>query len=234
MPDFTLDRLAEDALLVRFGNVIDAALNARVHAAARSLRHARLAGVVDIASAYATLLLRFDCNVIAWERMRQQVVAALAADTTFAQASSDTTRGIIEIPVCYGGAYGTDLDSVAVQARLTPAEVIALHTASIYTVAMLGFAPGFPYLLGLDPRLHVPRRTEPRTRVPAGSIAIGGAQTGVYPSELPGGWQLLGRTPLVLFDPAREPACLLVPGDKVRFCAIDQREFAAQQAVHGH
>lgn len=234
MPDFTLDRLAEDALLVRFGDVIDTALNARVHLAATALRQAQLAGVVDIAPAYATLLLRFDRNATAWERMRQQVVAALAADTTFAQALSDTTRGIVDVPVCYGGAYGSDLDSVAVQVRLTPAEVIALHTASIYTVAMLGFAPGFPYLLGLDPRLHVPRRTDPRTRVPAGSIAIGGAQTGIYPSELPGGWQLLGRTPLVLFDPAREPVCLLVPGDKVRFCAIDQHEFAAQQAAHGH
>ncbi len=91
---------------------------------------------------------------------------------------------------------------------------------------MLGFAPGFPYLLGLDAALHVPRRADPRTRVPAGSVAIGGAQTGIYPRELPGGWNLIGRTPQVLFDPERDPPCLLAPGDRVRFRAIDAEEFA--------
>ncbi|MDE2055050.1 MAG: 5-oxoprolinase subunit PxpB, partial [Xanthomonadaceae bacterium] len=132
----------------------------------------------------------------------------------------------VEIPLCYGGEYGPDLDAVAVHARLPRGDVIARHTATEYAVAMLGFAPGFPYLLGLDPALQVPRRTTPRTRVPAGSVAIGGAQTGIYPRELPGGWHLIGRTPLALFDPAREPPCLLAPGDRVRFRAIEADEFA--------
>jgi KipI family sensor histidine kinase inhibitor len=128
--------------------------------------------------------------------------------------------------VCYGGESGPDLDAVAEHAGLSRDDVIARHAAAEYTVAMLGFAPGFPYLLGLDRALQVPRRPSPRTRVPAGSVAIGGAQTGIYPRELPGGWHLIGRTPLVLFDPAREPPCLLAPGDRVRFREIEAGEFA--------
>ena len=128
--------------------------------------------------------------------------------------------------MCYGGEYGPDLEAVAVHAGLSPDAVVARHAAGDYSVAMLGFAPGFPYLLGLDPALHAPRRTDPRTRVPAGSVAIGGAQTGIYPRELPGGWNLIGRTPLPLFDPRREPPALLAAGDRVRFRAIDVDGFA--------
>jgi allophanate hydrolase subunit 1 len=132
----------------------------------------------------------------------------------------------VEIPVCYGGEHGPDLDAVAAHAGLSRDEVVARHAGAGYTVAMLGFAPGFPYLLGLDPALHVPRRANPRTRVPSGSVAIGGAQTGIYPRELPGGWHLIGRTPRALFDPARNPPCLLAPGDRVRFRTITADEFA--------
>lgn len=234
MPDFSIEAIAEDALLVRFGNAIDAALNARVHAATRALQRAQLAGVVDIAPAYATLLLRFDCSATALAAMRQSVTNAIAADVARSSGEYTEASNVIEIPVCYGGDCGADLVAVAAHAQLTPAEVVTLHTAPVYTVAMLGFAPGFPYLLGLEPRLHVPRRTDPRTRVPAGSIAIGGAQTGIYPSELPAGWHLIGRTPAVLFDAMREPPCLLVPGNRVRFRAIDEREFTTQQAAYGH
>ncbi|HEX7348797.1 MAG TPA: 5-oxoprolinase subunit PxpB [Rhodanobacteraceae bacterium] len=232
MADYTIETLAEDALLVRFGDVIDVTLNAQVHAAASALRRAQLVGVVDIAPAYATLMLRFDMATTSSPQLRAQVDDALAGAAELASSPRTTTREGVEIPVCYGGDYGTDLVAVAAYANLTPSEVIALHTAAIYTVAMLGFAPGFPYLLGLDPRLHVPRRSDPRVRVPAGSIAIGGAQTGVYPSELPGGWQLIGRTPAALFDPARDPPCLLMPGDKVRLYAIAEHEFAAHRANH--
>ncbi|HEY6894280.1 MAG TPA: 5-oxoprolinase subunit PxpB, partial [Rhodanobacteraceae bacterium] len=133
---------------------------------------------------------------------------------------------LVEIPVRYGGEYGPDLDALAHYAKLDAAEVIAKHTAATYTVAMLGFAPGFPYLFGLDDALQMPRRATPRTRVPAGSVAIGGAQTGIYPTELPGGWQLIGRTPLALFDAARDPPSLLMPGDRVRFVAIGADAFA--------
>lgn len=240
--DFGIEPLAEDALLLRFGNGIDIGINARVQAAARALRTAALPGIIDIAPAYATLLVRFDAR--AWLDKRtsgapphEPLVEALRSVTGRTmdpglrredERKTDTpgrNARAFEVPVCYGGGYGHDLDAVAQHARLSPDEVIARHTAAEYTVAMIGFAPGFPYLLGLDPALPMPRRADPRTRVPAGSVAIGGAQTGIYPRELPGGWQLIGRTPLVLFDPRREPPCLLAPGDGVRFRAIGADEF---------
>lgn len=148
------------------------------------------------------------------------------ASANAADSPAPTSDPSIEIPVCYDGEFGPDLDAVAAHAHLSHAEVIARHTAGDYSVAMLGFAPGFPYLLGLDPALHTPRRANPRTRVPAGSVAIGGAQAGIYPRELPGGWQVIGRTPCVLFDPQRDPPCLLPPGTRVRFRAIDAATFA--------
>lgn len=231
MADYTVETLAEDALLLRFGDGIDMATNARVHAAAGALRDAGLPGITDIAPAYATLLLRFD--PLAWDNgaAREAIIKALGPgirrdDEQKPTASEHGATRVVEIPVCYGGECGPDIDAVAEHAGLSREEVIGRYAATEYTVAMLGFAPGFPYLLGLDASLHVPRRANPRTRVPAGSVAIGGAQTGIYPRELPGGWHLIGRTPLALFDPAREPPCLLAPGDRVRFHAIDADEFA--------
>src|SRR5690348_11690275 len=226
MTEITAEPLAEDALLLRFGQVIDPKINGRVHAAAARLRASALPGIVEIAPAYATLLLRFDPRVYekgsgSFCRAVQSVLA-----TPSKQNEPDPFSGReIEIPVCYGGAHGPDLEEVAEHAGLDPQQVIERHAAREYTVAMLGFAPGFPYLLGLDRALHTPRRVTPRTRVPAGSVAIGGAQTGIYPRELPGGWILIGRTPLVLFDPQRDPPCLLAPGDRLRFRAMDAGEF---------
>lgn len=243
-PEYVIEPLAEDALLLRFGTGIDAATNARVHAAAKALQDANLPGITDIAPAYATVLVRFD--PLAWlgpgdagrahDMFAVKVGDCLGADAASttdsdgrrndAQKSApDPTGRSIDIPVCYGGAHGPDLDAVAAHARLTVAQAVERHADGNYTVAMLGFAPGFPYLLGLDPALEVPRRANPRTRVPAGSIAIGGAQTGIYPRELPGGWNLIGRTPLTLFDPARATPCPLAPGDHVRFHAINAAEF---------
>ncbi len=233
MSDFIAEPLSEDALLLRFGDSIDPAINARVHATATRLRAAALPDVCEIAPAYASLLIRFD--PLAWMGLRDpdeapharllDVIEPLLRNPDTAAAS--TMARIVEIPVCYGDEYGPDLDEAARHAQLDAREFIARHAAADYSVAMLGFAPGFPYLLGLDPVLHVPRRATPRTRVPAGSVAIGGAQTGIYPRELPGGWQIIGRTPSVLFDSDRAPPCLLAPGDRVRFRAIDEREFAA-------
>ncbi len=224
------EQLGESMLVPRFGVAIDADLNARVHAAAATLRRAALPGIHDLVPAYASLAVAFD--MATWERGDTPPWRALAAriDAELAEAgeaSSSDSRTCVEIPVCYGGAHGADLDAVAAHAGLTPDEVIARHCAVEYRVAMLGFAPGFAYLLGLDPALHMPRHAEPRLRVPAGSVAIGGAQTGIYPRELPGGWQLLGRTPLALFDARATCPTLLAPGDRVRFVAIDAATFEA-------
>jgi len=227
-PAFDVEPLGESALLLRFGERIDAASNARVHAAAGALRAAALSGLVDIVPAYASLALHYlpaawsAGGGTPWRRFADAVRDALA---TAADAPMAAATRTIDVPVCYGGEQGPDLDALATTLGLDPAGVAARHAGGDYRVAMLGFAPGFPYLLGLDAALHAPRLARPRTRVPRGSVAIGGGQTGIYPSELPGGWQLIGRTPLVLFDPLREPACLLAPGDVVRFRAITPEAF---------
>jgi KipI family sensor histidine kinase inhibitor len=223
--EIQFETLAEDALLLRFGERIDVDLNAQVQAAAISLR-SRLPEL-ECVPAYASLLLRFDPSTWAGDdgqhphQRLQAVVMAALRDRDQVTAAS---RALI-IPVCYGGEYGPDLDDVAACCGLDANAVIARHTAGDYRVAMLGFAPGFPYLLGLDPQLAVPRRTDPRQHVPAGSVAIGGSQTGIYPEVLPGGWQLIGRTPLCLFDVTSSDPSLLAAGDRVRFRAINAETF---------
>jgi KipI family sensor histidine kinase inhibitor len=222
----TIEPLGERVLLLQLGAAIDPALNARVHALVAALRAAALAGVDDIVPAFSSLALHYDPS--AWQGPPapwRRFAAAVADVLQHATADLPSTASCIELPVRYGGVHGPDLDAVARHARLSPEEVVRRHAAPTYRVAMIGFAPGFPYLLGLDPALATPRLHTPRMRVPAGSVAIGGAQAGIYPSALPGGWQLIGCTPLRLFDPAREPACLLAAGDGVRFRPVDSQAF---------
>ena len=216
--------LGEDALLLRLDRRIDPALNARVHALARRLAAARLPWLREVVPAYASLALCVDTRVLGLEAAAGALRPLLAED---ADAPPPPPAAVVEIPVCHAPAFAPDLDALAARAGLDRDQAIALHCAGRYQVAMTGFAPGFPYLLGLDPRLAAPRLSSPRPRVPAGSVAIGGAQTGIYPREGPGGWHLVGRTPLALFDPAREPPCLLPPGTRVRFVAIDEARFHA-------
>ncbi|MHB1895125.1 MAG: 5-oxoprolinase subunit PxpB [Metallibacterium sp.] len=226
------EALGESAVLLRWGHTLDAPINATVHAAAAALRRACLPGVEDIAPAYASLLLRFDLDAWSAGGTRDALGALHDAIEPLLAAQPDgntMSPRELRVPVCYGGAHGPDLADVARHAGLSEHALIARHCAPLYRVAMLGFAPGFPYLLGLDATLHMPRRAQPRVIVPAGSVAIGGAQTGIYPNTLPGGWHLLGRTPWRLFDATREPACLLQPGDGVRFVAVTADEFAAQE-----
>ncbi|KAF1709967.1 urea amidolyase [Pseudoxanthomonas kalamensis DSM 18571] len=221
-PRFEL--LGSDAVLVRFGDRIDAALNRRVHAFAARLRAQRPDWLLDLVPAYASLGVYFDPT-----RMSADDPHATAIDwlrqIDDADAEDLSAGTLHEIPVCYGGEYGQDLLTAAVALGLTADALVARHSAAVYTVAMIGFAPGFPYLLGLDPALTLPRLTTPRADVPAGSVAIGGAQTGIYPRSSPGGWRLLGRTPLPLFDAQRTEPSLLQPGDRVRFVPIDAENF---------
>jgi len=226
--DFVVEPLGENVLLLRFGSRIDTALNACVHEASAMLRAAHLPGIVDVIPAYATLALHYDA--LQWTEGNgglpwQHVAAAVRAIFRSPPIDVAPTLAIVEIPVCYGGEFGPDLDALAHRAGLDIADAVSRHTAPEYRVAMLGFAPGFPYLLGLDPALHAPRRADPRTRVPAGSVAIGGAQTGVYSAETPGGWQLIGRTPVKPFDPARGEPFLMKAGDTVQFYPIEPAEF---------
>lgn len=216
-----IEPLGDRAALIHCGDGIDAAINAQALAIARALEAAQLPGVSDIAPAYASVCLHYDPAVWVgtdatrspFDRIAEQLRTLV--DNAAYDVAADT--GGIEIPVTYGGKCGPDLADVAAHTGLSEEEVVARHVGAEYRVAMLGFTPGFAYLLGLDAALRMPRHTTPRTRVPAGSVAIGGAQTGVYPRETPGGWHLIGRTSLNLFDPSRNRPALLMPGMRVRF-----------------
>ncbi|WP_243834941.1 5-oxoprolinase subunit PxpB [Alicyclobacillus sacchari] len=186
-------------------------------------RLAGVPGVRDCVLAYRSLAIYFDPDVIAPDELRARVDAAL--HDVDADCANEQGSAAIAIPVCYGGPFGPDLEEVARLLKLAPEEVVCLHTAGSYEVAMIGFAPGFPYLTGLHARIAVPRKTTPRARVAAGSVGIAGAQTGIYPFATPGGWQIIGRTPLPLFDPERRPPALLEPGMRVTFRAIDEEEY---------
>jgi inhibitor of KinA len=208
-------RLAGDTLLVvEFDEVIDPIVNARVVELGHVIRRAALAGVRDVVPGYCALGIHFDplrTDLAALERLVQDAGRQAEAVTDVPVAR------VVEIPVQYGGVHGPDLDDVARFAGCSPDEVIAQHATTTYRVYMLGFVPGFAYLGRVPSPIAAPRHRVPRERVPAGSVGIAGLQTGVYPIESPGGWQLIGRTTSVMFDATRTPASLLAAGDLVRF-----------------
>jgi inhibitor of KinA len=218
------------AVTIELGRAVHPALAARARAIAEHLRAHRFDGVTDIVAAYASVTLHFD----PWRVMQARGVddpmgVVLAQVEGLVARAPDAPRGkprTHTIPVCYGGEHGEDLARVAEHCGLSVDEVVAQHCAPLYDVYFLGFAPGFPYLGGLPKKLATPRRDAPRPRIPAGSVGIGAEQTGVYPSESPGGWNLIGRTPVALFDPATAPGALLHAGDHVRFVPIDADEYA--------
>lgn len=220
--------LGDRALVLRFGRRIDVDVNRRVLAAWRQLVPACLPGVIDLVPAYASLTVLYDWQQLP-EAGRDRPWHWLAGevDRVLADSVGDTPESgrQVEVPVCYGGEHGPDLAAVAEASRLSEAEVVRRHAGADYQVAFLGFRPGFPYLLGLDPALALPRLDTPRPQIAAGSVGIGGAQTGVYPVAGPGGWRLIGRTPLSLFDPTRDPPMVLAPGDRVRFVPMARAEF---------
>lgn len=220
----TLSSLGDSALVLSAGEVVDDATLARVQALANRIRARAPSGVVDVLPAFASVTVFYDVARGAnYDRLRAEVLA-LAGEIG---NEADSLAREMEIPVCYGGDFGPDLAAVAAQAGKSPSEAIALHRDANYRVQAIGFVPGFAYLGGLPSSLHAPRRATPRAEVPAGSVGIGGGQTGVYPLATPGGWNLIGRTPLRLFDPHRAEPGLLRAGDAVRFREIAAAEFAA-------
>lgn len=227
-----IEALGEAALLVRFGHKLDAAFNAQALALADSLRRQPIAGIRDVLPAYASVAVYFDEATLNEREGSERIATALERrlrqlGPTAAAISARRWR----IPVVYGGDYGPDLARVARFCGCTAEEVIARHQAAEYRVAMLGFQPGFAYLIGLDPGLATPRLDAPRQRVWPGSVGIGGAQTGIYPGSSPGGWNLIGRTPCTLFDPHDARPALLQPGDRLRFVAIAADAYEQAQAV---
>jgi len=215
----------EGGIVVELGDAIDDAVNARVHALAAAVRD-RLGGDgLEVVPSYRSLLILHDPvrTPRAGLVRRVRALAAGLGETPMAGP-----RRVVRLPVCYGGPHGPDLDEVAALTGRSAEAVVALHAAPVYRVHLLGFTPGFPYLGGLDAALAVPRLEVPRSRIPAGSVAIGGGQTGVYPIESPGGWRLVGRTPLRLFDPLRPHPFLLAAGDGLRFVPIPPESFEAE------
>lgn len=215
-------------LVVALGSALDAAVSLRCLAAAARLRQAALPGVTDIVPGLASVAVHYLPP--AWrDTAAGDPYDALAAhvDALLHGLDADAAQPAhtVDIPVRYGGGHGPDLADVAQACGLTPQEVIDLHAQPGSRVHMLGFAPGHPYIGVHDIRLALPRRAEPRTAVPAGSVAIANRQTVIYPQRLPGGWHIIGATPLCLFDPMRQPPALLAPGDFVRFVSIDDAQF---------
>ncbi len=202
-------------MLFTFGDQIDAGLSRRIVRLAGEIVQRALPGVVDAVPSYTTLLLIIDPAVADREALRATVLGAWVMIT--ARDTGDASAQDVVIPVVYGGEHGPDLDDVAQATGMTADEVIDRHRNGTYQVGAIGFAPGFAFLIGLAPELAVPRRSTPRTLVPAGSVGIGGNQTGIYSLPTPGGWSLIGRTSLAMFDPDRDPPSLLQAGDRVRF-----------------
>jgi inhibitor of KinA len=227
--------LGDAALSIEFGDAIDPAVNARVMAlfAALEAAHAEgaLPGLLETVPSFRALAVHYDPLRIS----RDAIEAALAPYIAAAQAEAKVGSTWV-LPACYEGEeFAPDLADVAARAGITPAEVVALHTQADFRVYILGFVPGFAYLGGVPEAIRLPRRTDPRTAVPAGSVAIAGEMSGVYPLTSPGGWHLIGRCPVPMFDPRQDPPVFLKPGDRVKFKAIDAAACAriAEQAAAG-
>jgi KipI family sensor histidine kinase inhibitor len=219
--------LGDAALYAEFSRTLDLKINAALQAVAARLRARAPAWVRDVVPSLAGVALHFHPEHEALPESPLAAATELLTQCLEALGHEPAPARSIEVPVCYDPEFGLDLDTVAAQTGLDAAAIVRCHTATEHRVLMVGFAPGQPYIGGLDPRLAVPRRATPRTRVPAGSVAIANAQTAVYPFEIAGGWSVLGRTPLRVFDPQREPPSLFLPGDRVQFVPISRARFEA-------
>jgi inhibitor of KinA len=215
----------EQGLVVEFGNEIDPVLNARVRRLARIVATQMADRILEVVPTYRSLMVYFDPLIIS-RRALQENIAGYLGDLDSVTVANDTAR-VITIPVSYGGEFGPDLEFVATHNAITEDEVVAIHTSTPYLVYMLGFTPGFPYLGGMSERISAPRLDVPRVRIPVGSVGIAGKQTGIYPIESPGGWRLIGRTPLPVFDPLAENPFLFAAGDYLLFSAIQADEYGA-------
>jgi inhibitor of KinA len=227
--------LGDSALIVRvrdqFEDAPDKTLN-EVLRTFRRLQAAAIPGVIEFSPAYTTVAVFFDPMVVANAGPKSDQALDWLADRIRIALSSvaavydrRSAARLAEIPVCYDPEFALDLERVAHHAQMSPNELVNLHSAAEYRVNCIGFTPGFPYLAGLPKELATPRHATPRKEIPAGSVAIGGAQTGIYPLRSPGGWNVIGRTPLQLFDPKNSPPAFLRAGDRVRFRAITHEEF---------
>jgi len=220
-PEFS--PLGDCGVRIVFGHEISREIHARIRRFGAALDADRIRGMTEWVSGYAVVTVYFQPWIVSYD----DLCAALRQRLQPRDLAGILPERVVEIPVCYGGEFGLDLEDAARHCGLSAAEIIQRHAEPFYQVYFLGFLPGFAYLGGLPPSLTVPRRPVPRLVVPAGAVGIAGEQTGVYPLETPGGWQIIGRTPLKLYDPQREPLSLLALGDSVKFVSISPDQFAS-------
>lgn len=223
----------DSCIVVEFGNSISLDVNARVQALRHVLEAKNISGIQELVPTYRSLAVYFD--PVKAEPSRFRSLLERLASTTGVGLSSEKGK-VIVIPVCYGGEFGPDLQNVVKHTGLVEEEVIKRHSAPDYYCYMLGFTPGFSYLGGMDETIATPRLSEPRERIPAGSVGIAGKQTGIYPIDSPGGWQLIGRTPLPMFDANRESPTLVDAGFWIRFHPISPEEYRSieEKIFHGN
>lgn len=213
----------DSAVTIQVGNTISETVNREVVALVQALQTKQLPGISEIVPSYCAVCIHYDPMLLSYEQL---INALQQLDVVTYHKQTDDQR-IVEIPVCYGGVFGPDLNFVAQHNGLTEEEVIQRHSSGLYLVYMLGFLPGFAYMGGMDNSIACPRLPTPRTKIPAGSVGIAGAQTGVYPLDSPGGWQLIGRTPLKMFAIDGEQAHFtLSAGDYVRFVPITEERYS--------
>ncbi len=230
---YSIFHLGDRALTIDFGNVIDRAVHQKVMRLYEHLASQKLPFITDMVPAYSSLAVYYDVHALklvqpgatAFDTISDRI-NAMAIDLE----TAPRTSSVVEIPVCYALPFSMDSEVVRRQHDITHTEIIRLHTERTYYVYMLGFIPGFAYMGELTEQLQMPRKETPRLKVPAGSVGIVGKQTGIYPLESPGGWQIIGRTPLKLFDKEKENPVLLSPGDTVKFYSITEDEFAHYQS----
>ncbi len=235
-PIYSIFPLGDNAILIDFGNELNESINQKLLAIFRKIKEQNIPGVLDVVPAYSSLTIHYDLMKI-FEKAGGRAVFDFITDQVKKIIEDNTEISFeenrkISIPICYDEEFGIDLSYLADEKNLSVEDVIQLHIDKAYRVYMIGFLPGFAYMGEVDQKIQIPRKENPRTQIEAGSVGIAGGQTGIYPLQSPGGWQIIGRTPLQLFNKEKTEPVLLQPGDQIKFFSISKYEFRNYQGRH--